>query len=421
MAKKKGRRNNGSSSSSFNARAKAQREKAHREFYDDDDYSDDEYYYCPQHNCYHHRHQYTNYAPRRDDHGFRPQSEEPEPEPEPEHDHSKGIHLCPQCHDRAAHLLGLLELHDTKWLDDCLFALNWSIYGGLVSAAVLYRPFHLARDSDAHWLIRWPWIISWHCMVVSFLVGLILKSYFIKPFKRIVYDNKLSRALSDTIELRHKLSTQLDHYNVRKLCWGVLRLFILGTTLAGAGIITLVLGRFGTVLHGVWHPVKYITLLPLRLSKWVLRGIGSHSKSVIRLADRVGRMIGRNATKSGTLLLSFAKLYGRTLAGFSRSLVIFAMDLGKLLLLTAVAIASIMVFVLVYNVVRGTSLKGPSAGDPDAAHTTRGLPKNATPRRPLNTPLPAYESLNGDMPTGNPEKKTNLRRKKHKEGVDVTA
>ena len=79
--------NNGSASSSFNARAKAQHRKAQEEY---DDYSDEEDYYprfAPRYDPhYHYYHAYHNaYETRYNNHWTRPEPvREPEPEPEPE-------------------------------------------------------------------------------------------------------------------------------------------------------------------------------------------------------------------------------------------------------------------------------------------------------------------------------------------------
>ncbi|KZV65912.1 hypothetical protein PENSPDRAFT_655318 [Peniophora sp. CONT] len=423
MVKKKGRRNNGSGSTSFNARAKAQRQKRNEEYYDDYLDSDDDFNsrYDPRFNPRYgnYRSYYGGYQSQHDTYWSR--YEEPrEQERVPEHDHSQGAALCPLCSDHAELLLRVAEHKDQHWIDDALFALNWGIYGGIAAVLVLYHPSNLARDSDAHWLIRSPWVISWHCMAVSSLVGLILKYCFIKPFMHTVYDDKLSRTLLDTLSLRAKHIAELEKWHIKKLCWGIPRLFILGVVLAMAGAITLVLGRFGTVLHGSWETVEYIILPPLRFAKWVLRGIVLQLNRVVRFADRVARAAGRNSTKSGAHLLSFAKLYGRTLAKFSQSLLVFAIDLAQLLLLTAVPAVVTAVFYVIYTVVSRLIFGDPPSETPSNAQSPRGSPKDAPSAGPSDTSPPAYESLNGDLPAGNLGKKNKQRRKKHKEGVDAS-
>ena len=292
----------------------------------------------------------------------------------------------------------------------------------MVAAITLYYSSNYARGSDVHWLIRWPWIVGCHCMVVSLIAGLFLTFYFVKPFNDILYGDKLSRSLSGTVERRSKLLKELQKYEVKRMCAGVAKLFTLGAGLAVAGIITLVLGQFGTVLHGVWSPVKYFILLPLRFSKWVLRGVFLRLQSGVHLADRVSRATGRNATKSGALLLAFAKLYGRTLVKFSQSLLIFVIDLATLLLLTA---AALLIAAFAYNLhlaVYRLILGEPSSRGPASAHGTHESPERVHSPRSPGTPPPAYETLNGDLPSDNHGKNKRRRRQppNHKESVEAS-
>lgn len=253
-------------------------------------------------------------------------------------------------------------------------------------------------------------------MAVCFLVGLFLKFYFVKPYMRIIYDGVLFRNLPDTLNLRDKHIAYLEKVHVRKLCWGVHTLFIIGVALVVSGTITFVLGRFGTVLHGSWSAVKYTILFPIRLAKWVLRGIFLRLRRGVRLADRVGRATGGRVTKSGTLLLAFAKLYGRTLLKLFKSSLVFVIDLVKLLLLTAVAALVAAVLYFLYAVISGLIFDDLPSEGPTATQGDHRSSKDAPSSKTSNTPPPEDNLLNGELHTGN-EKRNKQRRKKPKESV----
>ena len=122
--------NNGSASSSFNARAKAQRRKAQEEY--DDYWDEDDFYprFAPRYDPHHHYyHAYHNaYEARYNNHWTRPEPVR-EPEPEPEHDHSRGTIYCPRCNDSAAKVLDMLEREDEKEMGEYTYLLRRPLYG----------------------------------------------------------------------------------------------------------------------------------------------------------------------------------------------------------------------------------------------------------------------------------------------------